>query len=153
MFHGNFMSHENHYKLFIENSWPEKKKPWKWNICIQGPEKCFPGFLMTFSWDFHNIAVHSENFTRRNIIQSVLSIASKRMPIAKTTSDVLWVQQEVRVLSSHFLPIIHRSLFLQWAYGYLRWILHRMMFLLVQSGWLWISVVKDIKFRKRYNGK
>ena len=27
---------------------------------FQGPEKCFPGFLMTFSWDFHNIAVHSE---------------------------------------------------------------------------------------------
>ena len=26
---------------------------------IQGPEKCFPGFLMTFSWDFHNIVVHS----------------------------------------------------------------------------------------------
>ena len=23
---------------------------------IQGPEKCFPGFLMTISWDFHNIA-------------------------------------------------------------------------------------------------
>ena len=29
------------------------------NICIQGPRKCFPGFLMTFSWDFHNISVHS----------------------------------------------------------------------------------------------
>ena len=36
-----------------------KNRPWKWNICIQGPEKCFPEFLMTFSWDFHNITVHS----------------------------------------------------------------------------------------------
>ena len=27
-----------------------------------GPEKCFPGFLMTFSWNFHNIAVHSGSF-------------------------------------------------------------------------------------------
>ena len=44
IFHDNFMSHENHYQLFRENS------------C---PEKCFPKFLKTFSWDFHNIAVHS----------------------------------------------------------------------------------------------
>lgn len=29
------------------------------NICIQGPGKCFPGFLRTFSRDFHNISVHS----------------------------------------------------------------------------------------------
>ena len=25
IFHGNFMSHETHYQLFIENSWPEKQ--------------------------------------------------------------------------------------------------------------------------------
>ena len=49
-------------KPIINFSWKIdglKNRPWKWNICIQGPEKCFPGFLMTFSWDFHNIAVHS----------------------------------------------------------------------------------------------
>ena len=42
-----------HPKPIINFSWKIhglKNRPWTWNICIQGPEKCFPGFLMTFSW-------------------------------------------------------------------------------------------------------
>ena len=51
-------------KPIINFSWKIhglRNRPWTWNICIQGPERCFLGFLITFSWDFHNIAVHSES--------------------------------------------------------------------------------------------
>ena len=63
-------------------------------LCIQGPEKCLHGFLMTFSWDFRNIAVHSA---------SHFSLAFKCEPSVTRVSNCL----SVPVVITYFKAVIY----------------------------------------------